>query len=121
MPPAWDSRYSLAGLAGRAEDLLTYRYWPGAPTFILIAALGLTSSLAWASAPDPAWLPGTYDGADGDDVIYLVTAMTAQRRPASPEATRLTMVAAGIVAVPADPGLRRTTPSESHLRSPPSI
>ena len=119
--PAWNARYSLAGLAGRDEDLLIHRCWPGVRPFVLIAALAQTSSLAWATATDPAWLPGTYDGADGDDLIYLVTSTPAQRQPAPPKVTRRTLVAAGIVAVPADPGLRRSTPSESHLRSPPSI
>jgi hypothetical protein len=121
MSRAWNSRNSLTGLADRVRDLLARRYWPGARAFILIAALTATSSLAWASATDPAWLPGAYDGADGDEVIYLVTATTAQRQPAPPEVSRSTLVAGCFVPVRADPGLRPTPPSESHLRSPPPI
>lgn len=31
-------------------------------------------TLAHASPPDPSWIPGIYDDADGDDVVTFVTA-----------------------------------------------
>lgn len=45
---------------------------------IAIALLALRS-LAFASPPDPSWIPGFWDDADYDDVINLITST-----PASP-------------------------------------
>ena len=39
---------------------------PIAPTLILLPAI------AFASPPDPSWIAGIYDGADGDDIVNLV-------------------------------------------------
>src|SRR5215831_8173422 len=42
-------------------------------TFLsIIAALMLIAPIAFASPPDPLWIAGIYDGADGDDVVSLV-------------------------------------------------
>jgi len=38
-------------------------------TVLVVATL---SSLAYASPPDPTWIPGFYDDADFDDVVWLV-------------------------------------------------
>ena len=48
---------------------------------IASALLGMTSGLvtlplAYASPPDPTWIPGLYDNADYDDVVGLVTDQT---------------------------------------------
>ena len=32
--------------------------------------------LAYASPPDPSWIPGVYDDADGDDVVVQVMSAT---------------------------------------------
>jgi hypothetical protein len=37
--------------------------------------------LAYASPPDPAWIPGIYDDADYDDIIALITSATASAVP----------------------------------------
>ena len=43
------------------------------PAFLLIiVALMLIAPIAFASPPDPSWIAGIYDGADGDDVVSLV-------------------------------------------------
>jgi len=34
--------------------------------------LALLAALAYASPPDPSWLSGIWNGADGDDVVALV-------------------------------------------------
>jgi len=42
-------------------------------TFLLVfVALILIAPIAFASSPDPSWIAGIYDGADGDDVVSLV-------------------------------------------------
>jgi hypothetical protein len=38
----------------------------------IVGALILTAPIALASPPDPSWIAGIYDGADGDDVVTLV-------------------------------------------------
>lgn len=40
---------------------------------VLVLALGMLAPLAHASAPDPSWISGIYDGADYDDIVVLVT------------------------------------------------
>ena len=42
-------------------------------TFLpIIVALILLPAIAFASSPDPSWIAGLYDGADGDDIVSLV-------------------------------------------------
>src|SRR5215467_4694059 len=38
----------------------------------IVVALILIVPMALASPPDPSWIAGIYDGADGDDVVTLV-------------------------------------------------
>ena len=38
----------------------------------IVLALILLPLLAFASPPDPSWVAGFYDGADGDDIVSLV-------------------------------------------------
>jgi hypothetical protein len=50
---------------------------------LLLAPVAL-ADLALASPPDPTWIPGLYDDADGDDVVSLVASGTGQTPPAAP-------------------------------------
>ena len=47
----------------------------------IILALVLLPSLAFASPPDPSWVAGFYDGADGDDVVSLIYETSAANAP----------------------------------------
>ena len=47
----------------------------------LVLALGTLAPLAHASAPDPSWISGIYDGADYDDVVGLITFATGAVSP----------------------------------------
>jgi hypothetical protein len=53
-----------------------------------IVALILLPAIAFASPPDPSWIAGIYDGADGDDIVSLVydtaVAHAAQRSHITP-------------------------------------
>ena len=40
--------------------------------FPIVLVLLLLPAIAFASPPDPSWIAGIYDGADGDDVVNLV-------------------------------------------------
>jgi hypothetical protein len=48
---------------------------------LLVLVLGTLAPLAHASAPDPSWISGIYDGADYDDVVVLVTCATGAISP----------------------------------------
>ena len=49
---------------------------PIAPALILLPAI------AFASPPDPSWIAGVYDGADGDDIVNLVYETSAAKTAA---------------------------------------
>ena len=52
-------------------------------TFLsFVAALVLIAPIAFASPPDPSWIAGIFDGADGDDVVTLVYETAASSAPA---------------------------------------
>ena len=38
----------------------------------IVVVLILLPAIAFASPPDPSWVAGIYDGADGDDIVTLV-------------------------------------------------
>ena len=48
---------------------------------LILLVLAALPSLAYASPPDPSWIPGLYDNADYDDVVVLVTSETASVGP----------------------------------------
>jgi Na+-transporting NADH:ubiquinone oxidoreductase subunit NqrD len=48
---------------------------------LLVLVLGTLAPLAHASAPDPSWISGIYDGADYDDVVVLITFATGVVSP----------------------------------------
>src|SRR5262245_41099578 len=45
----------------------------GRLTLLVSLVLVLLTPIAFASPPDPSWIPGLYDGADFDDVVLVVT------------------------------------------------
>lgn len=49
----------------------------------IVLALILLPSIAFASPPDPSWIAGFYDGADGDDIVSLVYETSAASTAAS--------------------------------------
>ena len=50
---------------------------------LLLAPIALPG-LAHASPPDPTWIPGIYDDADGDDIVSLIASGTGHLPPAAP-------------------------------------
>lgn len=45
----------------------------------LVAVLILLPSIAFATVPDPMWVPGIYDELDGDDVVTVITETAASQ------------------------------------------
>jgi hypothetical protein len=57
--------------------------WRAILTLLPIApALILLPAIAFASPPDPSWIAGIYDGADGDDIVSLVYETSAAKTAA---------------------------------------
>src|SRR5262249_5637128 len=82
----------------------------------VVLALVLLPAIAFASPPDPSWIAGIYDGADGDDVVSLVDDTTAVGETTPPEilsspSADVAPSSQGFVA----PGL----PVEHYVRGPP--
>jgi hypothetical protein len=48
----------------------------------VVLALVLLPTIAFASPPDPSWIAGIYDGADGDDIVSLVYETSAAKTAA---------------------------------------
>src|SRR5215467_6298747 len=48
----------------------------------LTAVLTLSPAIAFANPPDPSWIAGIYDGADGDDIVNLVYETSAAKTAA---------------------------------------
>jgi hypothetical protein len=87
---------------------------------VLVLAVCLFGStpLAYASPPDPTWIEGIYDDADGDDVI--VSICSAQGVVALDPLARLTPVLAAAPSVsPAEPRPRITALPAFLGRAPP--
>ena len=38
----------------------------------IVVTVAILPAIAFASPPDPSWIAGIYDGADGDDIVSLV-------------------------------------------------
>jgi hypothetical protein len=55
---------------------------------LVISAQATLSALAFASPPDPSWIPGVYDDADYDDVVALVMSATGSAAPTVPAVLR---------------------------------
>jgi len=84
---------------------------------VLFVALAFVP-LAYASPPDPTWIPGVYDAADYDDAVWLLTDTTFARE--GPAAAHVAFPAFVRLAScdPAQVHLGRT-PSALHPRAPP--
>src|SRR5262245_36064362 len=52
-----------------------------AGVFLLAAHIVAVACVAHASPPDPTWIPGLYDSADGDDVVAFLVDLSALADP----------------------------------------
>ncbi|HXJ83518.1 MAG TPA: hypothetical protein VMS64_33130 [Candidatus Methylomirabilis sp.] len=57
---------------------------------LILATPALLVALAYASPPDPSWIPGIYDDDDYDGIVTLVTSASAHVAPAGPVDSRPT-------------------------------
>lgn len=87
---------------------------------VIGGVLAAISTLAYASPPDPWWVPGVYDDADLDSLIVLVTSATGAADARG--ATALDRSPAGTTPHPFQTDARLAThfTATLHARAPPS-
>ena len=86
---------------------------------ILLSSLVAPASLAYATPPDPVWLPGTYDAADHDDVVGILTGTAMAEGCAFPATVRPLPIALWPTALPAVSALPLVILPVSRPRPPP--
>jgi len=93
--------------------------WRAILTLLPIApALILLPAIAFASPPDPSWIAGIYDGADGDDIVTLVyetagvEAASIQPAPPLPRSSEISIVSS--------PSTIHGLPARQFTRAPPA-
>ncbi|HYB41964.1 MAG TPA: hypothetical protein VEL75_09365 [Candidatus Methylomirabilis sp.] len=85
---------------------------------VLVWVLAILAPMAYASPPDPSWIPGLYDGADYDDVVVLVTSgvgvvalsLPAEIHPLPPLATSVVQRSTGCLSTPELPSPQPRAP-----------
>jgi len=84
----------------------------------VVLALILLPAVAFASPPDPSWIAGIYDGADGDDIVTLVyetagvEAASIQPAPPLPRSSEVSIVSS--------PSTIHGLPARQFTRAPPA-
>jgi hypothetical protein len=111
---------TACGLVASPWKLAPGRRFPLLGLGLLLIGLAALPALAYASPPDPSWIPGIYDDADYDDVVWLATSAAGDIAPALPAD-----VEANPPLVGSAPRLVQTEPhgpalSAVHSRAPPA-
>ena len=88
-------------------------------TALLVLVLSTLGPLASASPPDPGWIGGFYDGADGDDRRQRRRVHAGDRQD-DVVAVEAHPVPLGHVALPARPATRACALAAPAVRAPPS-
>jgi len=104
-------------MSRRFGGVWVLRYLLIGATVLVVTSL---SSLAYASPPDPTWIPGVYDDADFDDVVGLV--VMEKGLVESEDLTSLRFVpqpAVVLLTTPEDGAVSQSVPT-LHARAPPS-
>jgi hypothetical protein len=52
---------------------MTTRLWLRGFVFVLVALMVTLTGAAYATPPDPSWIPGLYDDDDFDNVVDFIT------------------------------------------------
>src|SRR5262245_53363338 len=114
------ARWRSLGLAEKSKHCERQWCWARCLLLVLLACCVLLPLLAFASPPDPVWIPGIYHLADYDDVIVALTNLDAVD-DSSP--TTLPLLHAGDRALPSGPASVLTNASVLlyQPRSPPTI
>ena len=88
---------------------------------LLVLILAAVGALAHASPPDPGWIGGLYDAADGDDAILAVTGLDQAPPPATLRDVAPHEIHLGSIVLGARPAPRAFAPAVPAVRAPPSF
>src|SRR5215469_3676461 len=92
--------------------------WRAILTLLPIAlAIILLPAIAFASPPDPSWVAGIYDGADGDDIVSLVYDTAGVE--VVPLGSVLPLLGSSTVLPVSSPGIIHAFPLHQFPRGPP--
>ena len=86
---------------------------------LLMLVLSALGALANASPPDPGWIGGFYDAADGDDVVMAVTGLDQAPSVAPFPAVEPDAIRLGAVVLPARQAERPFALDAPAVRAPP--
>ena len=89
--------------------------------FVTLMVPVILLALAYASPPDPAWIPGMYDDGDFDDVIVRVTSASGHVPVDLPLDTRPIPVSMEDVPPPIEEVFVSLSPFASPPRAPPGL
>jgi len=87
---------------------------------LILAAPALLPAVAYASPPDPAWIPGIYDDADYDDVVVQLASGTGDVASMPTVSARPALRPAEGVPPLVEPDVPGRAASAPHSRAPPS-
>lgn len=110
-------RRNFCPLPGRPRSCVTRRRQASGILPIALA-LVLLPAIAFASPPDPSWILGIYDGADGDDIVTRIAETAAANTSflvQIPPSLRLTEIQHGLA-----PGILQGFQRGQQPRGPPS-
>jgi hypothetical protein len=93
----------------------------GGLIILILVALATTSSLAYASPPDPSWIPGIYDDVDFDDVVGLATSETSLVGAEGAVILRLVPPTTSPEAPRLESAIIRLPTAALHVRAPPAL
>jgi hypothetical protein len=88
---------------------------------ILLNALVALTPLAYASPPDPAWIPGIYDAADLDDVVQLAVSLDTGPRCDLPAVFAPLLLPAESCCPLGTASAQAISCSTFHIRAPPFV
>ena len=103
-----------------ARVLVTVNGGPDRPIAVLLLLVLLACvPLAHAIPPDPAWIPGLYDDADYDDVVWMLVSSDMVGHVARPAASGPERSFSGFVPSVAGRATGTVATSAVRLRAPP--
>src|SRR5215510_3404211 len=122
-----DRRTTMASRRPLVRGLLGGALGPAIRKFVrwlmvvpVIAGPSVLPALAYASPPDPSWVPGIYDDADYDDVVGLIASATGDLGPVLVAALAPVPPLTGQVSLATESATPICAPSQGHSRAPPA-
>jgi len=88
---------------------------------VLVGVLALLATFAYASPPDPSWIPGLWDDGDHDDVVIRITASAGVVEPFPLDRTSAILPVNSLRYRTDECSASSHAPSVIHARAPPTF